>query len=277
MLGGILLYALGAGTAPELSLGAYLVGQAMVSSAQITAHYINEYADLAADRLVHNRTLFSGGSGVLASGELAPGVARVAGIAASLLAIGFAAVVAGASPLAAALGLLALTVSWLYSIPPVRLLGTGWGEIATSVVVTILVPVIGALANGGAVTGYLLQAMAVLFWIHMAMMLAFEFPDLETDREAGKRVLAVRLGEARSRWLLAGLYGAGLLTAGVMATLGPHPAPALGAGAVVAVAAVIVLTATSRGAHHVATTAAVLAVAAATLVLVLAATPIGAS
>ncbi|HSF85074.1 MAG TPA: prenyltransferase [Acidimicrobiia bacterium] len=207
LLGGAVLYAVGAASVPQVELGHYLLGQAMVTSAQLTAHYVNEYADVDFDRQVVNRTWFSGGSGVLSAGMLRPQVALQAAIVSSLLTGGFALLVFGRSPAAAGLGALALSVSWLYSMPPVRLLDTGWGEAAASFVVAALVPLVGALANGGPVTAALLWAVAVLFLVHMGMLFTFELPDEASDRIAGKTVLAVRIGPESTHRLIVACFG----------------------------------------------------------------------
>jgi 1,4-dihydroxy-2-naphthoate octaprenyltransferase len=47
----------------------------------------------------------------------------------------------------------------------------------------------------------------------MAMMLAFELPDIESDTAAGKLVLGVRLGETRSRRLIAIMLALAAVTA----------------------------------------------------------------
>ena len=216
LVGGFLMFTIGAATAPGAGIGRYLTAQLMVTSAQVTAHYVNEYADVAVDRMVGNRTFFSGGSGVLADRLLSPRVGLNAGRVTSLVAISAAVAVATHSPQAAALGLAALAISWLYSLPPVRLLGTGWGELATSLVVALLVPFIGSLSQGGQPTASLLWAVGILVPIHMMMMLAFEIPDLVTDSAAGKRVLAVRIGHHRAVALMAGLLG----VAGFVAAIG---------------------------------------------------------
>ena len=74
LLGGVLLYALGALIAryqgAALDWGVYGSGQLAVTALQLMTHYLNEYWDVEADRLNHNRTPFSGGSGVLVRGEL---------------------------------------------------------------------------------------------------------------------------------------------------------------------------------------------------------------
>lgn len=185
-----------------ISLGVYLLGQLMVSCSQVTAHYVNEYSDVEADRLVSKRTFFSGGSGVLASGALNARLALRGAWISSAAALVLAGFVAQFSPLAALLGIVALVVSWLYSIPPVRLLGTGWGELVTSIVVTVVVPLIGVQITGSGASPALWWSMLVLLPIHMAMMLIFELPDLETDRAAGKLVLGVRIGRTATTRLI---------------------------------------------------------------------------
>jgi 1,4-dihydroxy-2-naphthoate octaprenyltransferase len=203
LLGGALLFALGSVAAGNIAWLDYALGQAMVTSMQITAHFVNEYADREVDRAVDRRTMFSGGSGVLVSGDLRPQVALRAAWASTAAGVFLAAVVAVDSPLAAGVGLIALTVSWGYSMPPIRLLATGWGELATSLVVVVAVPIIGWAVQEAPANAALWWAIGILFPVHLAMMLAFELPDLESDAAAGKQVLGVRLGEARSTRLIA--------------------------------------------------------------------------
>ena len=46
LLGGFLMFWLGARSVSTFDTSGYVLGQAMVTSAQITAHYLNEYAPL---------------------------------------------------------------------------------------------------------------------------------------------------------------------------------------------------------------------------------------
>lgn len=206
LFGGALMYAIGVASGGEVSIGGYLLGQLMVTSAQLTAHYVNEYADVEADRLVTNRTFFSGGSGALVDDDISPKLALHAARTTSAVAVAAMVGVALLAPAAALLGGVALAVSWGYSMPPARLLNTGWGELVTSLVVVVVVPMIGAFISGAPASPALWWAMAVLLPVHIAMMLVFEIPDSATDREAGKTVLAVRLGEASTIGLIGGLY-----------------------------------------------------------------------
>jgi 1,4-dihydroxy-2-naphthoate octaprenyltransferase len=214
LIGGVLMFALGAASAGQFEPITYALGQVMVTAAQVTAHYINEYADVEPDRAVTRRTLFSGGSGVLVGGQLRPAVALRAARLASVVAVGTAGAMMFVNVSAGLLGLAALAVSWSYSMPPLRLLGSGFGELAASAVVAGLVPLIGALSQGGTIAAAFLWSIAIVFVLHFAMMLAFELPDLETDAAAGKRVLAVRIGRTRTRALISLLVlgAGGLLT-----------------------------------------------------------------
>ena len=77
MLGGFLLYALGAAAAVQMGItinwAVYLLGQVVVTSIQLMGQYLNEYYDIEVDRLMaNNRTWFSGGSGVLSAGGISP-------------------------------------------------------------------------------------------------------------------------------------------------------------------------------------------------------------
>ena len=106
----------------------------------------------------------------------------------------------------------------------------------------------------------------------MAMMLAFELPDLESDAAAGKRVLGVRLGEARSGRLIALM----LVLAAVIAVIGVGLG-GIGAGAGLAVAAglipALILLGAARSHNYALTTFAAvstLVVAAGVLVVVVA-------
>ena len=223
LAGGFLMYAIGAAAAPSFDGGRYWLGQLMVTASQITAHYANEYADVEHDRRVVNRTVFSGGSGVLVDGALEPTVALWAAAASTAVTVGAAGLMFGDSGWAAALGLGSLGVSWAYSMPPLRLLGRGVGELAASAVVAGAVPLIGSLAQDASPTPELWRAVAVLIPLHVAMMLAFELPDLMADAASGKRVLAVRIGRSRTAGLIGVLVGAAAVIA---ATTSPWLIPA---------------------------------------------------
>lgn len=213
LLGGVVLLAVGVLDGGAIQVGRWVTAQAMVTLVQLVAHYVNEFADVEADSLIENRTIFSGGSGVLSSGILHPAVAWRAALSTSGLAMVPVVILAFDAPLAALLGVVALVVSWTYSMPPLRLLATGFGELLTSITVAGMVPLVGAFAMGAGPSPSLWWAMAALVPAHMAMMLIFELPDLDTDRSAGKTVLAVRVGRVATERVVLMLHGGACLLA----------------------------------------------------------------
>jgi 1,4-dihydroxy-2-naphthoate octaprenyltransferase len=97
-------------------------------------------------------------------------------------------------------------LAWFYSAPPLRLCGTGLGELNTAVVVTGLVPFVGLHLQDPALRGLpvLLLALVPPAALQVAMLLAIEFPDAAGDGQVGKRTLVVRAGG----WWGARLYAA---------------------------------------------------------------------
>lgn len=205
LIGGALMFFVGVsfGQSPT---GWHLASAlAMVLLAQVTAHYVNEYADYEADSAIRNRTAFSGGSGVLVTGAIPRRWALRVAVVTSALSLLSAVVVAVASPFAALMGAVALGVSWAYSMPPVRLLSTGGGELATAVTIGGLVPAIGATIAGGPLPGAFAWTLGAFVLVYLVMLLAFELPDLATDVLSGKRVLAIRIGPDATLALMSAL------------------------------------------------------------------------
>ena len=191
----------------------YALAQITITAFHLMTHYANDYFDRHADaRAVP--TPYSGGSGVLVEGLLAPGVALRAALA--MATVGSMGVVAMATfaerPVAALLGGAIGALAWSYSAPPLRLLGRGLGELDTALVVAILVPLCAFAAQGAALdlraVASTLPAAAAMF----AMMLAVEYPDIAADTAGGKNNLVVRLGAGAARPLgiafVAAVYGA---------------------------------------------------------------------
>src|SRR5512139_939687 len=102
--GAVLLYALGAALAWTQGVAVnwlhLLLGQLLVTSIQLTTHYANEYYDVEVDAAIGSaRTPFSGGSGVLVSGQLDRSVALHATHVCLALAIVMLVVCGAISPL----------------------------------------------------------------------------------------------------------------------------------------------------------------------------------
>ncbi len=200
-----MVFALGVGIARYLGKpidwGMYFLGQFWVTTLQLAGQYLNEYFDAPQDVQNTNRTPFTGGSGALGPDGLPRRTALIA--AAGCLAVIASLTVlllsqASLSPTTVLIMSIGFSGAILYSVPPVRLSTTGYGELTTSFLVANLVPAFAFLLQSGELHRLLAMATFPLTLLHLAMMLAFEFPDYATDLRLGKRTLLVRMGWQRA-------------------------------------------------------------------------------
>lgn len=228
LLGGFLLYALGAALAVrngiKIDWSLYLLGQVVVTSIQLMAQYLNVYYDREVDNLsTANRTWFSGGSGILSNGIISPtsvltaarncGVfALFAGIFSSLHSIWMIPII-----------LFSLFGSWFYSSPPLSLMSSGWGELSTSIIVTLLVPMAGYSIQGSFPKGEFWLMWFPLFLVHFAMLIAFEIPDQGVDQLVGKKTLTVRIGLKGAAYLSDALIGCAFLIVIILMSYSNYP------------------------------------------------------
>jgi len=201
LLGGFLLYGLGASIAAYLGRpvqpALYLLGQLLVSSIQLTTHYLNEYHDGSTDSHNPNRTWLTGGSGALGEG----GLPRTVPLYASIITLTITAtgcsllLIRGGTPLLAwLLLLLGFFGSYFYDARPLRLIESGYGELVASVIVAGIVPAFSFALQTGELHRLLIMSTAPLMALHFAMVLVFELPDYANDLKYGKRTLMVRVG-----------------------------------------------------------------------------------
>ena len=246
--GGFIGFGLGAATArfdgAAIALAPYLWAQALVCAFHAMVHYANEFYDRTGDALA-TRTPFSGGSGVLVSGQLPARVALTAATAfgAAGTALVIRAALAGDGVLAvlgAGIGVLA----WIYSAPPARLLARGLGEADTVLVVGLLVPLAGYAACAHGLGPHALYAALPGSAAMFAMMLCVEIPDVAADAASGKRTLVVRWGVARALGVARGscALAVGGLCVVLVATFGVAAAIAV---ALAGIAALIAATLTA--------------------------------
>jgi 1,4-dihydroxy-2-naphthoate octaprenyltransferase len=207
--------------------GAFFTALAAVAALQLMTHFSNDYFDREADvRTI--RTAFSGGSGVLVEGALAPRVAL--GAAQICLALGLAGValfVAQGRTAAAILTTAIAFLAWFYSAPPLRLLARGLGELNTALIVAVLVPLLAYVAQGAPLGALALAATlpggAALF----VMMLCVEVPDIASDAAGRKRNLLVRFGRSAVVPFGCGALGAVYLGIALAILAGAPPTLAL--------------------------------------------------
>ena len=230
LVGGFVFYGLGAALAAAagapFDAARFAWGQLCVTAAQLMTHYANDFFDLEADRANRTPTRWSGGSRVLPAGVLPPGVALAAALVLGVVALAAAlmlAIRAPDFPLLLPLAVFMTTLAWGYSAPPLRLAARGLGEIATAVVVTLCVPLLGYYLQAGELHPRIFAACLLPSALQFAMLLAIELPDAAGDAVAGKRTLVVRLGAAAGARMYAALTIAGFGALPLLAAAGALP------------------------------------------------------
>lgn len=201
LVGGFMLYGLGAAVAHYLGrpidMGLYLIGQVLVTSIQLMAHYLNEYYDDPADRDNPNRTPFSGGSGALGPEGLPEKTALYAAIISIALSAttASAAIVNSSFPFTAwILLILGFLGSFFYSAPPLRLVSSGYGELAAAFTVGGLLPAFSFSLQAGELNRMLIMSTTPLVALAFAMLIALQLPDYASDLKHEKKTLMIRLG-----------------------------------------------------------------------------------
>jgi len=215
LVGGVVLHAVGAALAwhegAGVNVAALVWGQVAISAGQLLTHYSNDYFDLDADRRRAHRPRWSGGSGVLPAGSVPPRWALAASGAAGVVAVGAAlvlALVVRPGAVTAALFALAIALAWSYSSPPLRLHGTGVGELAGALLLAGLTPLVGYHLQGGHALTHAAALLVPLVALQLAMLITVSLPDAPYDAAAGKRTLAVRAGTRRAAGAAAAAYAA---------------------------------------------------------------------
>jgi 1,4-dihydroxy-2-naphthoate octaprenyltransferase len=216
--GGFMLFGLGAVMAwysgARMNLATLLGGQIAVTAIQLMTHYSNEYFDLAADRENPHPLRWTGGSQVLVKGVIRPEVALFAatGLAAVALLAGlWLVLVVGSGHYTLPLLMLAITLGWSYSAPPLRLNQRGLGELTGALLITGLTPLFSYYLQTSRLDPLPFLAVFPLCCWQFAVLLTLNFPDAEGDLAAGKHTLIYYLGQTRAvrlyLFVLALLYG----------------------------------------------------------------------
>lgn len=181
------------------SLRIYGLGYLCVFLAEVLTVLGNEWFDRDTDRLNRNAGPFNGGSRVLVDGGLGPGSVRrvMAGLA--LLLASALSVLAWALPGPArpeVLVVVALAVLALgYTVPPLRLVYRGFGELDVALTHSFAVILCGALLQSGVWWDSRAWLLGVpLFFATLAAITLSAIPDHDADKAVSKRTLAVLLG-----------------------------------------------------------------------------------
>jgi 1,4-dihydroxy-2-naphthoate octaprenyltransferase len=141
--------------------------------------------------------MFSGGSGAIGPGKLSRNTTLVAAaitltVTASLTVLIFENT--RVTPQLVFLLSISAVGAILYSVPPVKLSSSGYGELTASILVANLVPAFAFLLQYGDLHRLVAMSTFPLTGLNLAMMLAFELPDYSNDLKYGKKTLMVRIG-----------------------------------------------------------------------------------
>jgi len=201
IIGVVILYALGVGIALYLGISinwvVYVFGQLWVILLQLSTTYLNEYFNVTADLENQNRTPITGGSGALGTEKLPRSTALMAAYTclaflASLTVIMISRLTL--TPTALLIMGFALLGSLAYSTPPIKLEGSGYGELMVSIIVAFALPAYAFIMQTSELHRLVAMSTFPLTVMHLAMLLAFELPDYANDIKFGKRTIMVRIG-----------------------------------------------------------------------------------
>lgn len=204
LLGAVLVFALGAGIAKYLGVTIdwrlYFLGQFWVTFMQLSVHFLNEYYDADADVENSNRTPFSGGSGEVGEDKISRSTILFVSFACLAVVASLTVLIfrqANLSPVTLLIMVLIFLGGFFYSVPPVRLVSSGYGELTTSFIVANLVPALAFVLQTGELHRLIGMSTFPLTALHLSMMLAFELPDYANDIKYEKQTLMVRIGWQR--------------------------------------------------------------------------------
>ncbi|MBN2344587.1 MAG: prenyltransferase [Deltaproteobacteria bacterium] len=174
---------------------------------QLYIVYANDYADVETDKLNKTFTIFSGGSRVLADGELSR---RTLGVAALMMAglsltMGILLAVIFGRVWAPAIIFAGIALLWMYSFGPVKLSYRGGGEVLQMLGVGAVLPFVGYYAQGGLLADFPMETLSVILPTQLACAMATSIPDFLSDKQSDKRTLTVLLGQKNVRLVIIAL------------------------------------------------------------------------
>jgi 1,4-dihydroxy-2-naphthoate octaprenyltransferase len=169
---------------------------------QIATNYVNDYADGVRgtdDRRVGPARLVGGG---LATAESVRRAALLAGLVAVAAGLALA---AASGPELLVVGAASLAAGYLYTGGPAPYGYLGLGELFVFTFFGVVATAGSTYVQTGSVEALALAASVPVGMLATALLVINNLRDIPGDTEVGKRTLAVRLGDARTRALYVGL------------------------------------------------------------------------
>jgi 1,4-dihydroxy-2-naphthoate octaprenyltransferase len=202
-------------------LGYFLLVVLAVTVNHIALNMTDDYFDYlhSVDRARRReQNPYSGGSGTLTSGLLAPRrmLAAFSFGYALTIAIGLYLTAVRGWPVLA-FGLLGMFSAFFYTAPPIRYGYRGFGELSQLLNFSLVIGLGAYYVQALSLSWETALAVLPLGFMMFSMITINEIPDESQDRESGKRTLVVRFGPKTAVWL----YGAGIACAYLLILIAP--------------------------------------------------------
>jgi len=224
--------AAGAGNGNDVVWWRVVLALVVSLALQVGVNYANDYSD----GVRGTDDVRVGPVRLVASGLAAPSsVKRAALLAFAVAAVAGLAIAVATSLWLLAVGAAAIAAGWLYTGGPRPYGYLGLGEVFVFVFFGLVATAGTTYAAIERVTGLSIVMGCAAGAVACALLVINNLRDIPTDREVGKRTLAVRLGDRRTRWFYAALVTATFALTAVAAIW--RPAALIGLVAIVAAVA----------------------------------------
>jgi 1,4-dihydroxy-2-naphthoate octaprenyltransferase len=185
---------------------------------QVGVNYANDYSD----GVRGTDDVRVGPARLVASGLAEPSAVKRAALAAfSVAAIAGLTIALDTSLVLLVVGAAAIAAGWFYTGGPRPYGYMGLGEVFVFVFFGLVATAGSTYAAVGEVTGLSIVVGCAAGSLACALLVINNLRDIPTDREVGKRTLAVRLGDQRTRWFYVVLIVAAFVLIFVCATSRP--------------------------------------------------------
>jgi 1,4-dihydroxy-2-naphthoate octaprenyltransferase len=232
LVAGAVPVAVGTATAPRLIAWRFFAALTVSLALQVAANYANDLFDALKGVDTPER---AGPRRAVASGLATQAQMKVAiGLALGVAAAAGAALAAAVAWTLLGVGIACMAAALTYSGGRRPYGSAGLGELFVFVFFGVVATAGSAFVQTERLSAVALAASVPVGLLAVAILVVNNLRDVDTDRRAGKRTLAVRLGAERSRKLYRALLGGSLAAIVGVAVVDRSPWPLLALGAAVA-------------------------------------------
>jgi 1,4-dihydroxy-2-naphthoate octaprenyltransferase len=172
----------------------------------LSAYYNGEYCDIVEDRILTpmGRSIFHGGSGIVATDVLSYKYAKIAGYITLILAVFIGLIIQfyyKTGPLTIPLGIIGILSGFFYSKMPLRWVAKGIGEILIGICYGWLPVAVSFYIQLGMIDSVVHYVSLPIACTIFNVILINEFPDYHADLIAKKNHLVIRIGKEKAAYL----------------------------------------------------------------------------